>query len=244
MSPHLFLGYIRYIWVLLCSLWFYLNGNEHLRRLKGQCSSLYPIHRARYSFCAWMFLQVFVSLVALLMSNSCEKLVFLACRGVTGWYSWKWKNARFPQACEDGICMRSTATEWRLANSLPLHCESFSTIECPASLRVVFRFITIFWWKWSDTYNLQWPLHKSQLIIAFIFTLSKTKKITWRTAFLLYSIGLINQIVSTLNVVRDFTGWVMSSSQKLMESRWVSIKLARPCLCNLLKILKVIWHKH
>lgn len=136
-------------------------------RLKGQhfslCCSEYAVHRARYSFSAWMFLQVFVRVAALLVSSSCEKLVFSACRGVTVWYSRKWKNAPLPQACEDGICMRSAATERRRSNSLPLHCESFSTIECPASLRVAFSFIKMIWWKW------RWPLHKSQITNSCIY---------------------------------------------------------------------------
>lgn len=169
--------------VLPCmlSFFFFGNGTEHLRNTKSTVFFLISaveiiFHRAHIC----MFLHVW--LAALLMFNSGEKMVFLACRGVP--QSDIVENERMLPA--SGLWRWNlheiNKIEWMLSNSLPLDCECPGVIEGPASLHLVFPFIQIVWLKRSDTNNLQWPVYNCQWINCFtllhlFYTFSETKSL-------------------------------------------------------------------
>lgn len=180
--------------------YFFFYGTEHLRNTKSTVFFFLSLlsrlfHRAHI----WMFPHV--RLAALLMFNSGEKMVFLACRGVT--QSDIVENERMLPA--SGLWRWNlheiNKIEWMLSNSLPLDCERPGVIEGPASLHLVSTFIKIVWLKRSDTNNLQWPVYNFQWINSFtwlhlFYTFSETIKITPIAAFLNYFITLINLMIN------------------------------------------------
>lgn len=180
-------------WTVLSFFYFFLMELSIWGTLKAQSffffiSAVETIfHRAHI----WMFPHV--RLAALLMFNSGEKMVFLACRGVT--QSDIVENERMLPA--SGLWRWNlheiNKIEWMLSNSLPLDCERPGVIEGPASLHLVSAFIKIVWLKRSDTNNLQWPVYNFQWINSFtwlhlFYTFSETIKSTPIAAFLNYFI--------------------------------------------------------